>query len=64
MNIASKLSFHTEDVSAVEIKYLLWLSLIELAKHTGPQVQTIDEDESFNINELLDGLDVELGINV
>lgn len=62
MNIAGKIALHTEEPTNIELKYLLWLTLIELSKHTSPNVQTIDSDESFNINELLDGLDVDLGV--
>lgn len=62
MKIADKIAFHTEEPTNMELKYLLWLTLIELSKHTGPNIQTIDSDESFDCNKVLDGLDVDLGV--
>lgn len=61
MNIAqSIIDGHT--VSSDSIKYLLWLTLVELQAVRTNLVETIDIDETFDINKLLSALDLELGV--
>lgn len=61
MNIAqSIIDGHT--VSSDRIKYLLWLTLVELQAVRTNLVETIDIDETFDINKLLSALDLELGV--
>ena len=61
MNIAQSI-IDGNTVSSDSIKYLLWLTLVELQAVRTNLVETIDIDETFDINKLLSALDLELGI--
>lgn len=51
------------EISKEHLKYLLWLVLIELQNHgCDDTINTVDPDETFDINNLLDKLDAELGV--
>lgn len=63
MNIVYKL-MSGKPVSSSELKYLLFITLCELQQNTSEEiVGCFDEDECFNINDALDYLEKELGIN-
>ncbi len=60
MNIAYKLMTGKE-VKNEEFKYLLWLTLLELQDCTTQDiVGGVDEEECFNINDMLDALNSDL----
>ena len=60
MNIAYKLMTGKE-VKNEEFKYLLWLTLLELQDCTTQDiVGGVDEEECFNINDMLDTLNSDL----
>lgn len=51
------------DISPEQLKYLLWLTLIELQNWTCDyRINTVDPDETFDINYLLNVLDDDLGV--
>lgn len=58
MNIAEKL-MNGVDISKDEIKMLLWNTLIQLSTYED-NVDCVEE-EAFNIHNMLEALDVELG---
>ena len=60
MNIADKL-INDVEVSDDELKFLLWNSLIQLSAYCDDV--TSFEEESFNIEQVLEALDVELSIH-
>ena len=60
MKIADKL-INDVEVSNDELKFLLWNSLIQLSAYSD-DVDTVEE-ESFNIEEMLEALDGELSIH-
>ena len=60
MNIADKL-INDVEVSDDELKFLLWNSLIQLLAYCDDV--TSFEEESFNIEQVLEALDVELSIH-
>ena len=60
MNIADKL-INDVEVSDDELKFLLWNSLIQLSAYSD-DVDTVEE-ESFNIEEMLEALDGELSMH-
>lgn len=61
MNIAYKIMAGKE-VSNKELKYLLWITLCDRQSHTTEEIVGIDEEEVFNVDDLLDQLDVDLGM--
>ncbi len=61
MNIAYKI-MSGKDVTVDELKYLLWVTLCDRQSHTSEEIIGIDEDEVFNVDDLLDQLDVALGM--
>ena len=61
MTIAERL-IASPKITNTELKYLLWLTLLELQNYSQAHVSTVDPDESFNINEVLDALDADLGV--
>jgi len=60
MKIADKL-INDVEVSNDELKFLLWNSLIQLSAYSD-DVDTVEE-ESFNIEEMLEALDGELSMH-
>ena len=60
MKIADKL-INDVEVSDDELKFLLWNSLIQLSAYSD-DVNTVEE-ESFNIEEMLEALDGELSMH-
>ena len=60
MKIADKL-INDVEVSDDELKFLLWNSLIQLSAYSD-NVDTVEE-ESFNIEEMLEALDGELSMH-
>ena len=60
MKIAEKL-INDVEVSDDELKFLLWNSLIQLSAYSD-DVDTVEE-ESFNIEEMLETLDGELSMH-
>jgi len=60
MKIAEKL-INDVEVSDDELKFLLWNSLIQLSAYSD-DVDTVEE-ESFNIEEMLEALDGELSMH-
>ena len=58
MKIADKL-INDVEVSDDELKFLLWNSLIQLSAYCDDVTSV--EEESFNIEQMLSTLDVELG---
>ena len=60
MNIADKL-INDVEVSDDELKFLLWNSLIQLSAYCD-DVTTVEE-ESFNIEEMLEVLDGQLSMH-
>lgn len=61
MNIAYKI-MSGKDVTVDEVKYLLWVVLCDRQSHTTEECVDIDENEVFNVDDLLDQLDVDLGM--
>jgi hypothetical protein len=60
MNIADKLIKGDIEVSNTdELKFLLWNTLIQLSAYCDDVISV--EEESFNIQQMLSTLDVELG---
>ena len=59
MNIAEKL-INGVDISKEEVKFLLWNTLIQLSAYED-NVDCVEE-EAFDINVMLNALDVELGM--
>ena len=60
MKIADKL-INDVELSDDELKFLLWNSLIQLSAYSD-DVDTVEE-ESFNIEEMLEALDGELSMH-
>jgi len=60
MKIADKL-INDVEVSDDELKFLLWNSLIQLSAYCDDVTSV--EEESFNIEQVLEALDVELSIH-
>jgi len=60
MKIADKL-INDVEVSNDELKFLLWNSLIQLSAYSD-DVDTVEE-ESFNIEQVLEALDGELSMH-
>lgn len=60
MKIAEKL-INDVEVSDDELKFLLWNTLIQLSSYCD-DVNTVEE-ESFNIEEMLEALDGELSMH-
>ena len=60
MKIADKL-INDVEVSDDELKFLLWNSLIQLSAYSD-DVDTVEE-ESFNIEQVLEALDGELSMH-
>ena len=60
MNIADKL-INDVEVSDDELKFLLWNSLIQLSAYCDDVTSV--EEESFNIEQVLEALDNELSIH-
>ena len=60
MKIAEKL-INDVEVSDDELKFLLWNSLIQLSAYSD-DVDTVEE-ESFNIEQVLEALDGELSMH-
>ena len=58
MKIAEKL-INCIDIDKNEIKFLLWNTLIQLSAYED-DVDCVEE-EAFNVEQMLDTLDVELG---
>jgi len=60
MKIAEKL-MNGIDIDKEELKFLLWNTLIQLS----PYDDNVDcvEEESFNVKQLLDSLDNQLGVH-
>ncbi len=48
------------DVDSYDCRYLLWISLCKLQEFTDSV--DLDPEESFNIDEVLDSLDRQLGM--
>lgn len=61
MNIAYSI-MAGQDVSAQQLKYLIWLLAVELKNFSPEEIVGLDEEECFNIDDLLDALDVQLGM--
>jgi len=61
MNIADKLIKGDIEPNTDELKFLLWNSLIQLSAYSD-DVDTVEE-ESFNIEEMLEALDGELSMH-
>ena len=61
MNIAYKI-MSGKEVSNIELKYLLWLVLCERQSYCSEECfGEFDENEVFNVEDLLQKLDQELG---
>lgn len=60
MNSIAKRIINGSDVTTDEVKYLLWLSLCQLQSSQDSVYD--DHDEMFNIDEMLDQLDLDLGL--
>ena len=59
MNIADKLIKGDIEPNTDELKFLLWNTLIQLSAYCDDVISV--EEESFNIEQMLSTLDVELG---
>jgi hypothetical protein len=60
MTIAEKIAAGTATKN--EAFYLLWLTLCELRPHVEAHLDTIDGDEKFDVDALLNVLDAQLGL--
>ena len=60
MNSIAKRIINGSDVTTDEVKYLLWLSLCQL--QSSQDVVYDDYNETFSIDEMLDQLDLDLGL--
>ena len=49
-------------VTSDDVKYLLWVTLCKLQEQGIDSVDDIDGDESYAIDEMLDQLDLDLGL--
>lgn len=58
MKIAEKLM--NGQATPEEVKYLLWMTLLEVQDDTVGF--DLDDDEEFNVEEMLDALDEQLGM--
>lgn len=64
MNIAEKI-IDNQNVSKDEIKYLLWLVLCEHQQYiNGDVFPAVDDEECFNVNDMLDALEKQLNIHL
>lgn len=61
MNIAYRI-MTGQPVSEQQLKYLVWLLAIELKNFSPEEIVGLDEEECFNIDDLLDALDLQLGM--
>lgn len=60
MNSIAKSIIQGSKVTTQEVKYLLWLTLCQL--QNSQDVVYDDDDETFSIDEMLDQLDLDLGL--
>jgi hypothetical protein len=61
MNIADKLILGDIEPDSTELKFLLWNTLIQLSSYDDNV--DIVEEETFNIEQMLHALDLELGMH-
>lgn len=61
MSIAEKLIKGGIELDNQEMKFILWLSLVQLY-NAGEDIVDVDEHETFNVHEMLDALDCQLGV--
>ena len=60
MNSIAQSIIQGSKVTTQEVKYLLWLTLCQL--QNSQDVVYDDDDETFSIDEMLDPLDLDLGL--
>ncbi len=60
MNSIAQSIIQGSKVTTQEVKYLLWLTLCQLKN--SQDVVYDDDDETFSIDEMLDQLDLDLGL--
>ena len=60
MNSIAKSIIQGSKVTTQEVKYLLWLTLCQL--QNSQDIVYDDDDDTFNIDEMLDQLDLDLGL--
>ena len=60
MNSIAKSIIQGSKVTTQEVKYLLWLTLCQLKN--SQDIVYDDDDDTFNIDEMLDQLDLDLGL--
>ena len=60
MNSIAQSIIQGSKVTTQEVKYLLWLTLCQL--QNSQDVVYDDDDETFSIDEMLDQLDLDLGL--
>ena len=60
MNSIAQSIINGQEVTTQEVKYLLWLTLCHLQSS---HVDDLDDgDDTFNIDDMLDQLDLDLGL--
>lgn len=60
MNSIAQSIINGQEVTTQEVKYLLWLTLCQLQSS---HVYDLDDgDDTFNIDDMLDQLDLDLGL--
>ena len=60
MNSIAQSIIQGSKVTTQEVKYLLWLTLCQL--QNSQDIVYDDDDDTFNIDEMLDQLDLDLGL--
>ena len=51
-----------QDVSTIEVKYLLWLAYTQLLAVDQSELPVLDEEEGFDFDQALDALDLDLDL--
>ena len=62
MNSIAKSIIQGSEVTSDEVKYLLWVTLCKLQEQGVDSVDGIDDTESYDIDDMLDQLDLDLGL--
>ena len=60
MNSIAQSIINGQEVTTQEVKYLLWLTLCQL--QSSQDFVYDDDEDTFNIDDMLDQLDLDLGL--
>ena len=60
MNSIAQSIINGQEVTTKEVKYLLWLTLCQL--QSSQDFVYDDDEDTFNIDDMLDQLDLDLGL--